>query len=138
LPHSQKVVSGQANYLGVSLQADIIKQKLPTNNGGFTAIKFAQINSAMYEQLANDHPIDLCRYQLVNCYSGRISIINSGGESKGNTDRAIAINTAIINKSAGGSGLIMGRKAFQRPFDEGFDLIHSVQEMYLSNEITIA
>jgi fructose-bisphosphate aldolase, class I len=124
--------------LGVSLQADIIKQKLPTNNGGFTATKFDQTNPAMYDQLASDHPIDLCRYQLVNCYSGSISLINSGGESKGNTDRASAIKTAIINKRVGGSGLIMGRKAFQRPFDEGVDLIHSVQEIYLSNEITIA
>jgi fructose-bisphosphate aldolase, class I len=136
--HTAADITGQANYLGVSLQADIIKQKLPSNNGGFIAIKFAQTNPAMYDQLTSDHPIDLCRYQLVNCYSGRISLINSGGESKGKTDLADAIKTAIINKRAGGSGLIMGRKAFQRPFDEGVELIHSVQEIYLSNEITIA
>jgi class I fructose-bisphosphate aldolase len=131
-------ITGQANYLGVSLQADIIKQKLPTNNGGFTAVHFAKTNPAMYKQLASEHPIDLCRYQVVNCYSGRIGLINSGGESKGATDLAEAIKTAVINKRAGGSGMIMGRKAFQRPFSEGVALIQAVQEIYLAAEVSIA
>ncbi len=131
-------ITGQANYLGVSLQADIIKQKLPTSNGGFTAIQFAKTNPEMYTKLCSDHPIDLCRYQVMNCYSGRIGMINSGGESKGETDLAEAVKTAIINKRAGGTGIIMGRKAFQRPFGEGIQLLHAVQEIYLSQEITIA
>ena len=131
-------ITGQANYLGVSLQADIVKQKLPTNNGGFTTLKFAKTNPDMYTKLASDNPIDLCRYQVINCFSGRIGMINSGGESKGDTDLAEAIKTAIINKRAGGSGMIMGRKAFQRPFNEGVKLINAVQEIYLSEEIRIA
>ena len=131
-------ITGQANYLGVSIQADIIKQKLPTNNGGFTTLKFGKTNPDMYTKLASDNPIDLCRYQVINCFSGRIGMINSGGESKGHTDLAEAIKTAIINKRAGGSGMIMGRKAFQRPFNEGVKLINAVQEIYLSEEITIA
>ena len=131
-------ITGQANYLGVSIQADIIKQKLPTNNGGFTAIKFAKSSPDMYTKLASDHPIDLCRYQVLNCYSGRISMINSGGESKGESDLAQAIKTAVINKRAGGAGMIMGRKAFQRPFSEGVELIHAVQEIYLAKEVSIA
>jgi len=131
-------ITGQANYLGVSIQADIIKQKLPTNNGGFTAIQFAKTNPEMYTKLCSDHPIDLCRYQVMNCYSGRISMINSGGESKGETDLAEAIKTAVINKRAGGAGIIMGRKSFQRPFDEGVKIINAVQEIYLAKEITIA
>ena len=131
-------ITGQANYLGVSIQADIIKQKLPTNNGGFSAIKFAKTDPAMYTQLTSDHPIDLCRYQVLNCYSGRISMINSGGESKGESDLAEAIKTAIINKRAGGAGMIMGRKAFQRPFDAGVEIINAVQEIYLAKEISIA
>ena len=131
-------ITGQANYLGVSLQADIIKQKLPTHNGGFTALHFAKTNPIMYTRLCSDHPIDLCRYQVMNCYSGRIGMINSGGESKGETDFLEALKTAIINKRAGGTGMIMGRKAFQRPFNEGVKLINAVQEVYLSKEITIA
>lgn len=131
-------ITGQANYLGVSIQADIIKQKLPTNNGGFTTIKFAKTNPDMYTKLASEHPIDLCRYQVINCFSGRIGMINSGGESKGETDLSEAIKTAVINKRAGGAGMIMGRKAFQRPFGEGIKLINAVQEIYLSKEITIA
>lgn len=131
-------ITAQANYLGVSIQADIIKQKLPTNNGGFTAIKFAKTNPEMYTKLCSDHPIDLCRYQVMNCFSGRISMINSGGESKGETDLAEAIKTAVINKRAGGTGIIMGRKSFQRPFNEGIKIINAVQEIYLSKEITIA
>lgn len=131
-------ITAQANYLGVSIQADIIKQKLPTGNGGFTAIKFAKVNPDMYTKLSSDHPIDLCRYQVMNCYSGRIAMLNSGGESKGEIDLAEAIKTAVINKRAGGAGMIMGRKAFQRPFSEGVNLIHIVQEIYLAQEITIA
>lgn len=131
-------ITGQANYLGVSIQADIIKQKLPTNNGGFTTLKFGKTNPDMYTKLASDNPIDLCRYQVINCFSGRIGMINSGGESKGETDLAEAIKTAVINKRAGGAGMIMGRKAFQRPFNEGVKLINAVQEIYLSEEITIA
>lgn len=131
-------ITGQANYLGVSLQADVIKQKLPTNNGGFTAIKFAKTTPGMYNKLCSEHPIDLCRYQVLNCYAGRIGMINSGGESKGKTDFAEAIKTAVINKRAGGAGMIMGRKAFQRPFSDGVEIINAVQEVYLAKAITIA
>ncbi|MFV8441767.1 class I fructose-bisphosphate aldolase [Flavobacterium sp. LB2P44] len=131
-------ITGQANYLGVSIQADIIKQKLPLLNGGFTSIKFAKTNPDMYTKLSSAHPIDLCRYQVINCYSGRIGMINSGGESKGDSDLAEAIKTAVINKRAGGAGMIMGRKAFQRPFSDGVKLIHAVQEIYLAKEISIA
>lgn len=136
--HTAADLTGQANYLGVSIQADIIKQKLSTNNGGFTAIKFAKTDPEMYTKLSSDHPIDLCRYQVINCYSGRINLINSSGESKGNADLTDAVKTAIINKRAGGAGLIMGRKAFQRPFSEGVELVNAVQEIYLANEITVA
>ncbi len=136
--HTSADLTGQANYLGVSIQADIIKQKLPTNNGGFTALKFGKTNTEMYTKLSSDHPIDLCRYQVINCYSGRINLINSGGESIGKNDLTQAVKTAVINKRAGGAGLIMGRKAFQRPFNEGVDLIKAVQEIYLANEISIA
>ena len=136
--HTAADLTGQANHLGVSIQADIIKQKLPTNNGGFTAIKFAKTNPKMYSKLSSDHPIDLCRFQVINCYLGRINLINSGGESKGEADLTDAVKTAIINKRAGGAGLIMGRKAFQRPFNEGVELINAVQEIYLANEVTIA
>ena len=131
-------ITGQANYLGVSIQADIIKQKLPTHNGGFSSIHFAKTNPEMYTKLSSSNPIDLCRYQVMNCYSGRIGMINSGGESKGESDLAEAIKTAVINKRAGGAGMIMGRKAFQRPFHEGVELIHSVQEIYLAKEVSIA
>jgi fructose-bisphosphate aldolase, class I len=131
-------VTGQANHIGVTLQADIIKQKLPTNNGGFKTIKFGKTHDAMYDQLSSDHPIDLCRYQLLNCYMGRIGLINSGGASSGENDRAEAVETAVINKRAGGMGLIMGRKAFQRPFEDGVELLQLVQEVYLSKEIEVA
>jgi fructose-bisphosphate aldolase, class I len=136
--HTAADLTGQANHLGVSIQADIIKQKLPTNNGGFTKIKFGKTNPEMYTKLISNNPIDLCRYQVINCYAGRINLINSGGESKGNTDLADAVKTAIINKRAGGAGLIMGRKAFQRPFNEGVELINAVQEIYLAQKIGIA
>ncbi|MEZ7506489.1 class I fructose-bisphosphate aldolase [Flavobacterium sp. Arc2] len=131
-------ITAQANYLGVSLQADIIKQKLPTNNGGFTAIDFAKTDPEMYTKLASDHPIDLCRYQVLNCYAGRIGMLNSGGESKGSGDLKQAIQSAIVNKRAGGSGIIMGRKAFQRPFNDGVKIINAVQDIYLSKTISIA
>ncbi|MBG6188543.1 class I fructose-bisphosphate aldolase [Flavobacterium sp. CAN_S2] len=131
-------ITGQANYLGVSIQADIIKQKLPIHNGGFSSIHFAKTNPEMYTKLTSTNPIDLCRYQVMNCYSGRIGMINSGGESKGESDLAEAIKTAVINKRAGGAGMIMGRKAFQRPFHEGVELIHAVQEIYLAKEVSIA
>ncbi|WP_157485481.1 class I fructose-bisphosphate aldolase [Flavobacterium sp. ACAM 123] len=131
-------ITGQANYLGVSLQADIIKQKSPTSNGGFTAIGFAKTDPEMYTKLSSEHPIDLCRYQVMNCYAGRIGMLNSGGESKGESDFKQAIKTAVINKRAGGSGIIMGRKAFQRPFDDGVKIIKAVQDIYLAKEISIA
>lgn len=131
-------ITGQANHLGVTIQADIIKQKLPENNGGFTTLKFAKSNPKMYTELSSDHPIDLCRYQVLNCYAGRAGLINSGGESKGASDLAESIRTAVINKRAGGTGLILGRKAFQRPFSEGVKLLNSVQDVYLTKEIDVA
>ena len=131
-------VTGQANHLGVTIQADIIKQKMPENNGGFTAINFSKSDPRMYSELSSDHPIDLCRYQVLNCYMGRAGLINSGGESKGASDLAEAVRTAVINKRAGGMGLILGRRAFQRPFEEGVQLLHAVQDVYLSPEVTIA
>jgi class I fructose-bisphosphate aldolase len=131
-------ITGQANHLGVTIQADIIKQKLPENNTGFTTLKFAKSNPKMYTDLSSDHPIDLCRYQVLNCYAGRAGLINSGGESKGASDLAESIRTAVINKRAGGTGLILGRKAFQRPFTEGVKLLHHVQDVYLTKEIDVA
>lgn len=131
-------ITGQANHLGVTIQADIIKQKMPENNGGFTAINFSKSDPRMYSELSSDHPIDMCRYQVLNCYMGRAGLINSGGESKGASDLAEAVRTAVINKRAGGMGLILGRRAFQRPFEEGVQLLHAVQDVYLSPEVTIA
>ena len=136
--HSSADLTGQANHLGVTLQADIIKQKLPTNNGGYLAIKQGKTSPLVYEKLTTDHPIDLCRYQLLNCYNGRIGLINSGGESNGANDLAEAVSTAVINKRAGGMGLILGRKAFQRPMSEGINLLNSIQDVYLDKTITIA
>lgn len=130
-------ITGQANYLGVSIQADIIKQKLPDTNYAFKALKHGVFNDEMYEMTATDHPIDLCRLQVANCYMGKIGLLNSGGAS-GKSDIADAVKTAVINKRAGGSGLILGRKAFQRPFKEGVELIKTVQEVYLDKTITIA
>jgi class I fructose-bisphosphate aldolase len=118
--------------------ADIIKQKLPENNGGFTALKCGKIFPSMYDKLSTEHPIDLTRYQVLNCYSGRIGLINSGGESRGATDREEAIRTAIINKRAGGQGLISGRKAFQRSFADGVDLLTAIQDVYLDPAVTLA
>ncbi|HEY0895488.1 MAG TPA: fructose-bisphosphate aldolase, partial [Sphingobacteriaceae bacterium] len=131
-------ITGQANHIGVTIQADIIKQKLPENNGGFTAIGFSKSDPRMYSELSSDHPIDLCRYQVLNCYMGRAGLINSGGESKGASDLTDAVRTAVINKRAGGMGLILGRRAFQRPFDEGVKLLHTVQDVYLAPEISLA
>lgn len=136
--HTAADLTGQANHLGVTLQADIIKQKLPTNNGGFTALSFGKTHKKVYEQLTTDHPIDLTRYQVANCYMGRAGLINSGGESKGATDKAEAVTTAVINKRAGGQGLISGRKSFQKPMKEGIELLHAIQDVYLNPEVTIA
>ncbi len=131
-------LSSQANHLGVTIQADIIKQKLPTNNGGYTALKFGKTNPKVYSELTTDHPIDLTRYQVVNCYMGRAGLINSGGESKGQTDMAEAIETAIVNKRAGGTGLISGRKAFQKDMKVGVELLNAIQDIYLDKDVTIA
>ena len=131
-------LTGQANHLGVTLQADIIKQKLPTNNGGYNAVKFGKTSKLVYENLSSDHPIDLCRYQVLNCFSGRVGLINSGGESKGDSDLSDAVITAVINKRAGGMGLIMGRKAFQKPFKDGVALLNATQDVYLDSSITVA
>lgn len=136
--HTAADLTGQANHLGVTIQADIIKQKLPTTNGGYLATNHGKTHPLVYEKLTSDHPIDLCRYQVLNCYSGRVGLINSGGESKGASDLADAVTTAVINKRAGGMGLILGRKAFQRPFKEGVELLQAVQDVYLDKEITIA
>ena len=131
-------LTGQANHLGVTMQADIIKQKLPTHNGGFTAIGFGKSHPDMYDKLSSSHPIDLCRYQVANCYMGKIGLINSGGASSGEGDLEEAVKTAVVNKRAGGTGLIMGRKAFQRPMVEGVKLLQLIQDVYLSKEITVA
>ncbi|MBH8558163.1 class I fructose-bisphosphate aldolase [Hymenobacter negativus] len=136
--HVAADLTGQANHLGVTMGADIIKQKLPENNGGFSTLKFGKTFPAMYDTLSTDHPIDLTRYQVLNCYAGRIGLINSGGESHGATDREEAIRTAIINKRAGGQGLISGRKAFQRPFAEGVALLNAIQDVYLDDRIGLA
>src|SRR5690349_11691191 len=131
-------LTGQANHLGVTIQADIIKQKLPTNNGGYNATKHGKTSPIVYSKLTSDNPIDLCRYQVANCYMGRVGLINSGGESKGATDMAEAVRTAVINKRAGGTGLISGRKAFQRPMAEGVELLNAIQDVYLAEDITVA
>jgi len=136
--HVSADLTGQANHLGVTIEADIIKQKQPENNGGYNAIGFGRTDPLVYDQLTTDHPIDLTRWQVVNCYAGRIGLINSGGESHGASDLAQAVRTAVINKRAGGQGLIVGRKAFQRPMDEGAALIQAIQDVYLDPEVTIA
>jgi class I fructose-bisphosphate aldolase len=131
-------LTGQANHLGVTIEADIIKQKQAETNGGFTALKFGRTDPLVYEQLTTDNPIDLTRWQVVNCYMGRIPMINSGGASAGAGDLAQAVRTAVINKRAGGAGLISGRKVFQRPTAEGIDLLHAIQDVYLDPSITVA
>ena len=130
-------MTGQANHLGATLGADIVKQKLPTNNGGFKALNFGKTHEKVYSELTTDHPIDLTRYQVANGYMGRVGLINSGGAS-GADDFHDAVETALINKRAGGTGLILGRKAFQRPFKEGVELLHAVQDVYLEPSITVA
>lgn len=137
--HVSADLTGQANHLGVTIQADIIKQKMPENNGGYNAIiDFGKTHKKVYSDLTTDHPIDLCRYQVANCYMGRAGLINSGGASSGATDLAEAVTTAIVNKRAGGSGLISGRKAFQRPMNEGVSILNAIQDVYLNEEIGIA
>jgi class I fructose-bisphosphate aldolase len=136
--HSSADLTGQANHLGVTIQADIIKQKLPVNNGGYLATKHGKTHPMVYEQLSSPHPIDLCRYQVANCYMGRAGLINSGGESKGTGDVQEAVVTAVVNKRAGGSGLILGRKAFQKPMKEGVALLNAVQDVYLDSTIGLA
>lgn len=135
--HDAADLTGQANHLGATLGADIVKQKLPMNNGGFKAIKFGKTSDKVYSDLCSDHPIDLCRYQVINSYMGRIGLINSGGPS-GKNDFAEAVRTAVINKRAGGIGLISGRKAFQRPLKEGIKMLNMIQDVYLNKEITVA
>jgi class I fructose-bisphosphate aldolase len=136
--HTSTDITAQANHLGVTIQADIIKQKLPTNNGGFNAIQFAKTHPKVYSELTTDNPIDLCRYQVANCYMGRAGLINSGGASEGASDLANAVITAVINKRAGGHGLITGRKAFQKPMEEGIQILNAVQDVYLDNKISLA
>jgi class I fructose-bisphosphate aldolase len=131
-------LTGQANHLGVTIEADIIKQKLADTNRGFEVIGFGKTAPGMYDKLATDHPIDLCRYQVINCFMGRASLINSGGESHGASDLKEAVRTAVINKRAGGTGLIAGRKSFQRPMKEGVELLHAIQDVYLNPTVTIA
>ena len=135
--HDSSDLTGQANHLGVTIEADIIKQKQPVCNGGYNAIDFGKTHKDVYEKLSSDHPIDLTRYQVVNCYMGRMGLINSGGGS-GENDLGQAVRTAVINKRAGGMGLISGRKAFQKPMKEGVSLLNSIQDVYLAKEITIA
>jgi len=141
--HVSADLTGQANHLGVTIEADIIKQKLPENNGGFKALNtgnssYGKLDERIYTELTSDHPIDLCRYQVANCYMGRAGLINSGGESKGAADLQNAVVTAVINKRAGGMGLISGRKAFQRPMAEGIELLNAVQDVYLNKAVTVA
>ncbi|MBK8152798.1 MAG: class I fructose-bisphosphate aldolase [Saprospiraceae bacterium] len=141
--HSAADLTGQANHLGVTIQADIIKQKLPTLNGGYEALNmggssYGKLNPKMYTELSSDHPIDLCRYQVANCYMGRAGLSNSGGESKGASDLAEAVTTAVVNKRAGGMGLISGRKAFQKPMPDGIKILNAIQDVYLESAVTIA
>ncbi|MEX1007901.1 MAG: class I fructose-bisphosphate aldolase [Acidimicrobiia bacterium] len=136
--HAAADLTGQANHIGVTIEADIIKQKQPENNGGYTALGFGKTSPLVYDELTTDHPIDLTRWQVANCYMGRVSLINSGGESKGSSDLADAVRTAVINKRAGGTGLISGRKAFQRPMNEGIELLNAIQAVYLDQAITVA
>ena len=131
-------LTGQANHIGVTIEADVIKQKLPDSNGGYQAIGFGKTDPLVYDTLTTPHPIDLARWQVLNSYAGRVGLINSGGESKGQSDLADAVRTAVVNKRAGGVGLIVGRKAFQRPMAEGVELIHAIQDVYLDPSVTIA
>ena len=130
-------LSGQANHLAATIDADIIKQKQAQNNGGYNAIQFGKTHPKVYAELTTDHPVDLVRYQVANCYMGRVGMINSGGAS-GADDLHQAVRTAVINKRAGGMGLISGRKAFQKPMDQGIELLHAIQDVYLSDQVTLA
>lgn len=142
--HESADLTGQANHLGATIGADIVKQKLPTNNGGYKALNkdkkgsYGKYTEAMYTELSSDHPIDLCRYQVLNGFSGRVGLINSGGASSGKNDKQEAVRTAVINKRAGGMGLISGRKTFQCPLKEGIEIFHAIQDVYLSNNVTVA
>jgi class I fructose-bisphosphate aldolase len=136
--HVAADLTGQANHIGVTLEADLIKQKQPENNGGYRALGFGRTDPLVYDQLTSDNPIDWTRWQVLNCYAGRVGLINSGGESKGSGDLAQAVRTAVINKRAGGTGLIVGRKAFQRPMAEGVHLLHAVQDVFLDPAVTVA
>jgi class I fructose-bisphosphate aldolase len=141
--HVSADLTGQANHIGTTIQADIIKQKLPENNGGYKALNtgnssYGKLDERIYTKLTSDNPIDLCRYQVINCYNGRAGLINSGGASSGQSDKKEAVLTALINKRAGGTGLISGRKAFQRPFNEGIELLNAIQDVYLEKDITVA
>lgn len=141
--HTSADLTGQANHIGVTIQADIIKQKLATNNGGYKALNtggssYGKLDERIYTELTSEHPIDLCRYQVANCFMGRAGLISSGGESKGDSDLADAVRTAVINKRAGGMGLISGRKAFQRPMKEGVEILQSIQDVYLDKSIDVA
>jgi class I fructose-bisphosphate aldolase len=136
--HVSADLTGQANHLGVTLEADIIKQKQPQNNGGFRELKFGKTSDLVYNRLTSANPIDLCRYQVANCFMGRAGLINSGGSSAGDSDLAQAVRTAVINKRAGGMGLISGRKAFQRPMKDGVELLHKIQDVFLDGSIDIA
>jgi class I fructose-bisphosphate aldolase len=136
--HLAADLTGQANHLAVTIQADIVKQKMAETNGGYNVLKFGKTHAKVYSELTSDHPIDLVRYQVANCYMGRAGLINSGGESKGEGDLAQAVRTAVINKRAGGMGLISGRKAFQKPFKEGIALLNAIQDVYLCKDVTVA
>ncbi|MFA6812348.1 MAG: class I fructose-bisphosphate aldolase [Bacteroidaceae bacterium] len=136
--HASADLTGQANHLGVTIKADIVKQKLPTSNGGFKALHFGKTSEIVYSELTSDHPIDLCRYQVANSYMGRVGLINSGGESHGDSDLKEAVITAVVNKRAGGMGLICGRKSFQKPMRDGVELLNTIQDVYLNKQITIA
>lgn len=136
--HAAADLTGQANHMGVTIAADVVKQKLPDSNGGYRAVGFGKTHDLVYDRLTSDHPIDLCRYQVANCYMGRVGLINSGGASSGATDLAEAVTTAVINKRAGGTGLISGRKAFQRPMAEGIQLLEAIQAVYLDPSVTVA
>ena len=136
--HLAADLTGQANHLAATIEADIVKQKQPENNGGYKALKFGKTHEKVYTELTSDHPIDLTRYQVINCYMGRAGLINSGGASSGQSDLAEAVATAVINKRAGGMGLISGRKAFQRPLKEGVEILNAIQDVYLCKDVTIA
>ncbi|MGB7488792.1 MAG: fructose-bisphosphate aldolase, partial [Thermoanaerobaculia bacterium] len=136
--HDAADLTGQANHLGVTIEADIVKQKQATKDGGYTAVGFGKTSPLVYSDLSSDHPVDLVRWQVANCYMGRIGMINSGGASGGQGDLAQAVRTAVINKRGGGTGMISGRKAFQRPMAEGVELLNAIQDVFLSREITVA